>query len=155
MRWTLTLASILVAAAAQAGDYGGTAKQDPPKVDANGDGVVTREEAQPYPRLTEHFDAADANKDGQLDATEVNTYREQMRVEMRAKAMERWKAADKDGDGSVSRAEAETSMPLMAERFDKFDANGDGKVSRDEMHNFRIRNKASRKDEPASSGYMR
>jgi Ca2+-binding EF-hand superfamily protein len=139
MRWTLTLASILVAAAAQAGDYGGTAKQDPPKVDANGDGVVTREEAQPYPRLTEHFDAADANKDGQLDATEVNTYREQMRVEMRAKAMERWKAADKDGDGSVSRAEAETSMPLMAERFDKFDANGDGKVSRDEMHNFRIK----------------
>jgi Ca2+-binding EF-hand superfamily protein len=101
--------------------------------------VVTREEAQPYPRLTEHFDAADANKDGQLDATEVNTYREQMRVEMRAKAMERWKAADKDGDGSVSRAEAETSMPLMAERFDKFDANGDGKVSRDEMHNFRIK----------------
>jgi Ca2+-binding EF-hand superfamily protein len=160
MRWTLTLASLVVAAAAQAGDYGGTAahdqsKVDVPKVDANGDGMVTRDEAQPYPRLTEHFDEVDANKDGQLDAAEVNAYREQMRVEMRAKALERWKAADADGDGSVSRAEAEVSMPRVAERFEKFDANGDGRISRDEMHNFRIRNKASRKDEPASSGYMR
>jgi Ca2+-binding EF-hand superfamily protein len=143
MRWTLALASILVAAAAQAGGYGAGGKQDHPKVDANDDGIVTREEAKPYPRLTEHFDEVDANKDGQLDTAEVNAHREKMRTEMRAKAEERWKAADKDGDGSLSRAEAEASMPHMAERFEKFDANGDGMVSRDEMHNFRVKKKSS------------
>jgi Ca2+-binding EF-hand superfamily protein len=46
-------------------------------------------------------------------------------------------------------------MPRVAERFEKFDANGDGRISRDEMHNFRIKNKALPKDGPASSGYMR
>ena len=63
---------------------------------------------------------------------------------MRAKADERWKAADTDADGDISLAEAEASMPRMAERFKTFDANADGKVSRDEMHNFRMKKKKHR-----------
>ena len=138
MRWTLPLASLLIAFSAQAGDAP-PASPGRHSVDANNDGVVTREEAQSHPRLAGDFDAADTSKDGQLDAAEMEAHRAAMRVEMRAHAEERWKAADKDGDGALSREEANASMPGIAERFEKFDGNGDGKIARDEMHNFRMR----------------
>jgi Ca2+-binding EF-hand superfamily protein len=139
MRWTLTLVSLCVALVAQAGTTAPPAKPGRYSIDANNDGIVTREEARSFPRLSEQFDAADTNKDGQLDTAEMNAHREAMRGEMRVKAQERWTAADKDGDGALSREEASASMPRMADRFDQFDANGDGTISRDEMHNFRMR----------------
>lgn len=140
MRWTLTLGLLIVAFTAQAGDTP-PAAPGAASIDANNDGVVTREEAKPYPRLAETFDTADKNKDGKLDATELEAHRAAMRVEMRAKAEARWKAADTDGDDALSLEEAKASMPGIAERFKKFDGDGDGKVSRDEMHNFRMRKK--------------
>ncbi|HET6264071.1 MAG TPA: hypothetical protein VFD95_04390 [Usitatibacter sp.] len=48
---------------------------------------------------------------------------------------ERLKAADTNGDGLISRAEA-AALPRLAERFDAIDANRDGQVSRDEMRAF-------------------
>jgi len=141
MRRALLFTMIFATAAAYAGDAPGPGKPPRPTLDSNGDGIVTREEAKAFPRLTADFDVADANKDGQLDAAELQTHREKMRVEMRARAEERWKAADTDGDGRLSLAETQASMPQMAERFDKFDANKDGYVSRDEMHNFRMKKK--------------
>jgi hypothetical protein len=108
----------------------------PPRVDANDDGIVTREEAQVYPRLATHFDAADTNRDGRLEGAELEAGREIARREARAAIRERWSAADKDGDGTISRAEADESMPRLAERFGDFDANNDGKISRDEIHQF-------------------
>ena len=141
MRSAPLFTMIFAAAAANAGDASGPGKPDRPTLDPNGDGIVTREEAKAYPRLTADFDVADANKDGQLDATEMNAHRDRMRSEMRARADERWKAADTDGDGKLSLAEAQASMPQMAERFQKFDANKDGYVSRDEMHNIRMKKK--------------
>lgn len=136
MRWTLAAASIVVAGFAQAGDMHAThpAGQGP---DANNDGVVTREEAKSFPRLAETFDAADRNKDGQLDQAEMTAHREAMHEQMRAKAVERWKAADKDGTGSLSRDEAKASMPHVADDFDQIDANKDGQVSSEEMREFR------------------
>ena len=146
MRWIALLAPLLVAATAtaQTGGWQSGAKAGRGPVDVNNDGIVTHEEAQAYPRLSADFDAADTNKDGQLDAAEMNAYREQMRVEMRAKADERWKAADTDGDGAISLVEAEASMPRMAQSFASFDATGDGEVSRQEMHNFRMKKKKKR-----------
>jgi Ca2+-binding EF-hand superfamily protein len=146
MRWIALFGSLIVASAAtaQTGGWQSGAQPGPHSVDVNKDGIVTREEAQSLPRLSADFDAADTNKDGQLDAAEMNAHRERMKVEMRAKAEERWKAADTDGDGALSRAEAEASMPHMAQRFETFDANADGKVSRDEMHNFRMKKKKQR-----------
>jgi hypothetical protein len=44
----------------------------------------------------------------------------------------RLKAADTNGDGMLSRAEA-AALPRLAERFETLDANRDGQVTRDEM----------------------
>ena len=145
MRWTLALSSLIVAAAAQAGDPQAAGMPGRHQVDVDNDGIVTREEAQASPRLSADFDAADANKDGKLDTAEMNAHREKMRGEMRAKAEQRWKEADKDGDNALSREEAQASMPGLAERFDKFDSNADGKIARDEMHNVRMK---KRKQQP-------
>ena len=144
MRWTLALSSLIVAAAAQAGDPQAAGMPGRHQVDVDNDGIVTREEAQASPRLSADFDAADANKDGKLDTAEMNAHREKMRVEMRAKAEQRWTEADKDDDNALSREEAQASMPGLAERFEQFDSNGDGRIARDEMHNVRMKKRWQR-----------
>jgi len=50
------------------------------------------------------------------------------------KHMQEWfKKVDKDGDGSISREEAQANAPRMAQHFDEIDANHDGKVSAEEL----------------------
>jgi Ca2+-binding EF-hand superfamily protein len=132
MRLTLIIAAIAVAGVAQAGDPS-TSRPPGHAVDVNEDGVVSREEAKSHPRLAARFDEWDANEDGSLDQAEMTAHREAMRAEMRAKVHERLKAADADGDGSLSRKEAEDSMPGLAAKFDRMDADKDGKVTRDEL----------------------
>ena len=146
MRRILPLAALLVAFAVQAADTPAAPTTPPAKpgrysVDADADGFVTREEAKAHPRLEAQFDAVDADKDGRLDAAEMNAHREAMRAGIRARAEERWKAADADGDGALSREEAQASMPRMAERFDRMDANSDGRIERSEMHHLGKRKK--------------
>ncbi|MFT3736625.1 MAG: EF-hand domain-containing protein [Rhodocyclaceae bacterium] len=51
-----------------------------------------------------------------------------------AKAAEHFKSADTDGDGFISRAEAEKAMPRLAQRFDAHDTDKDGKLSPAELH---------------------
>lgn len=52
----------------------------------------------------------------------------------RAAAMDkRFKSADTDGNGMLSRAETEKGMPRLARRFERIDADKDGQVSRDEI----------------------
>ena len=48
------------------------------------------------------------------------------------KMHERMKAADKDGDGKISRAEA-VAMPRLAKHFDEIDTNKDGFLSKEEL----------------------
>src|SRR3546814_19256140 len=64
--------------------------------DADGNGVLTRAEAQAH--ATEKFAKMDANGDGKLDQSD----REAKRAEMHAKMFER---LDADKDGSISKAE--------------------------------------------------
>ena len=45
-----------------------------------------------------------------------------------------FKAADKNGDGKLSRAEAKDGMPRVAKNFDRIDANKDGFVTLDEIN---------------------
>lgn len=79
------------------------------------------------------FQTADANKDGRLDA-----------VELEAMRMQAFDRADANGDGMISKMEAtaaearrqrraDLARAMGAERFDSADANGDGVISRAEF----------------------
>jgi hypothetical protein len=51
-----------------------------------------------------------------------------------AKFDEQFKAADKDGDGALTKAEAESAnLGRIASQFDQIDANKDGKATREEI----------------------
>jgi len=144
MRSMLVLATLLAAAAANAGQASAPAPgarpgtSGPQGLDINADGLITLDEAQVHPRFAARFGEIDANRDGQLDSGEMNTHREQMRAEKRVRGEERWKAADKDGDGLISRDES-AAMPRMSSHFDRLDANTDGRVSREEVRQSRER----------------
>ena len=95
------------------------------KLDANGDGAVTREEAVKL--VDERFAAIDANKDGVVDKTEVESW---IGRRAPAQAVDGFlKRHDLDGDGKVTKAEFEKPFGKI---FAVFDRNDDGKVTLDE-----------------------
>ena len=88
------------------------------KIDANADGVISKEEAAAFPKLAARFDALDKNSDGKLTSDEWPMRRAGMRAqgkrhamtpEMQARMAERRAAcfdkADTDKNGQLSRAE--------------------------------------------------
>lgn len=110
------------------------------KADKDGDGAISRDEAGDKKVLSTHFDVIDGNKDGKLSKEELQKFHASMRGKHKEAFEQRFKEADKDGDGALSKAEAETAkMPGIAARFDKADANRDGKVTKDEMQGARKR----------------
>ena len=125
------------------------------KADTDGDGALSKAEAEKgMPRLARDFAAIDANKDGKLTPDEIRTY---MQARMAAhqggkdgkagehgkqRFEERFKKADTDGDGALSKAEAEKGMPRLAREFDAIDANKDGKVTQDELRSFMVARRA-------------
>jgi Ca2+-binding EF-hand superfamily protein len=102
--------------------------------DTNGDGMISRAEAQAgLPMIARHFDQIDANRDGQITQDELRAFHEQRRAAMEQKRAEHWKKIDTDGDGRISRAEAQANAPRLAEHFDAIDANRDGFITPDEL----------------------
>ena len=59
------------------------------------------------------------------------------------KMHERLKAADKDGDGKISRAEA-VALPRIAKHFDEIDTNKDGFITREELKAFHDKRAANK-----------
>jgi len=111
-----TLGAALIAVPVLAAPGGGA------KGDADGNGVLTRAEAQAH--ATQMFAKMDANKDGKLDASD----RTARRAEMQAKMFER---LDANKDGSISKAEWDQHgadrAAKRAERGDRRADAGEGK----------------------------
>ena len=119
------------------------------QADKNGDGALSKAEAEAgMPRLAKDFAAIDANKDGKITPEELRAYGAKRHAHwkehggrgghhnpeaMKARFAERFKQADADGDGALSKAEAEKSMPRLAQHFAEIDSNHDGKITQDEM----------------------
>lgn len=82
--------------------------------------------------------------------------REAGRTERHARKAERRariKAADTNGDGALSRAEADAAgLKGISRRFDVIDSNKDGRVTRDEMRTARPAGKGQRGQRGASFG---
>jgi hypothetical protein len=117
------------------------------KLDTNGDGIISHEEAQAAAnaRVEKEFATFDLNHDGQITQDEIQSVHEQRRAEMQAKFEARFKQADTNGDGQLSKEEVQAGMPFLARGFDRLDANKDGELSLDEV-------KAGRQ---AMAGHMR
>lgn len=71
---------------------------------------------------------------------------------MQGRALERFKAADADGDGALSKEEAQRGMPRLAERFAALDTNQDGKISADEMQTMRNNMRGAGRPDGAGAG---
>ena len=116
----------LASGAASAGANDNPAKGKMAKIDRDGDGKISREEAASFPRLAKHFDQIDSNKDGGLSRDELVTARKKA-------AAAKFKALDANGDSRISRAEADAKAPRLSKHFDQFDTNKDGYLSKDEL----------------------
>lgn len=124
---------------------GPTAAQTAPAArgDANGDGVLTRDEAMA--QADARFDRLDTNKDGKLTSDEMRPHRPMAGAEPMASAPPPADGAspappapggrgfgdrmfarlDTNGDGVIDREEYRAQA---ARRFDRMDSNKDGKV---------------------------
>lgn len=58
---------------------------------------------------------------------------ERCRAERQARFEQRFKTADADGNGLISREEAQKAMPRLVRRFERIDTNKDGQISKDEI----------------------
>jgi Ca2+-binding EF-hand superfamily protein len=102
------------------------------QADTNGDGMIDRAEAAALPRILQHFDEIDANHDNQVTADELRAFHEKMRGEHQKQRGDHWKKLDTNGDGKISKEEAQAA-PRLAGRFDQVDANKDGFITPEEM----------------------
>jgi Ca2+-binding EF-hand superfamily protein len=126
------------------------------RADADGNGMVSRAEAErAAPLLAKQFDAIDANRDGQISPEEIRAFRRAGRSERRARGSvqgtqagtkfeDYFARADTDGDGVLSRAEAERGLPRVAKKFERIDRDGDGRLTREEIQAWLAARRAAR-----------
>ena len=108
--------------------------------DADHDGLLSRVEVgRALPRLAARFDEIDRNADGNLSPDELRAWRRASTVRNRAGEggfAEHFRRADADGDGALTRGEAETALPRLAAKFDRIDADRDGRLTSEELRRY-------------------
>jgi Ca2+-binding EF-hand superfamily protein len=102
------------------------------KIDTNGDGVIDRSEAAANPKMAEHFDGLDANKDGRITAEERPQHGGKGGKGGRDAVRERMAQLDTNKDGRFSRDEL-AGKERALQNFAAIDANKDGFLTREEM----------------------
>lgn len=102
-------------------------------LDLNHDGGLQRAEVADTPALSTRFDEIDANRDGRLS-----------QQELRASVEDRLRVADANHDGAIDRAEAASSLPRVAQFFDRLDKDGDGRLTIEEVQQVASRFSARR-----------
>ncbi len=116
-------------------------------MDENKDGKLSRDEVQKG--VDKMFADADANKDGLITKDEMQLHHKRMHDRMHAKVQEHLKAADKDGDGALSRVEVDgAGMQMLSRNFDKIDRNKDGKLTNDELRSGMMPHRQSAPAQP-------
>jgi len=103
------------------------AKQMFSKMDANGDGKLSRDE---FRGPDQAFDKIDENNDGSLTMEELQKGRKGGQGRQGGKKGGLLERNDTDSDGKVSKAEMQAGF---AKHFDRVDKNGDGFLTEDEM----------------------
>ncbi len=133
----VALSPVALCAVAPPAANPGQAREDAlfKRLDTNGDGVITQEEAQAAGarHILEAFDKLDLNHDGMITRDELHEAHLARRAEMEARFASRFAAADKNGDGTLSREEVQQAMPRVARHFDEIDTNQDGQISQEEL----------------------
>lgn len=104
------------------------------QLDTNHDGAISKDEASAaaQARVDKMFARMDTNHDGLITQDEIKAAADARRAEMKEKAAARFKAADKNGDGLLSKEEA-AALPMLARHFDALDTNQDGMLSPEEI----------------------
>ncbi len=108
--------------------------------DKDSDGSLSRDEAEALPGLAKDFDTIDADKSGTVTRDEI---RASAVERAKAKGEASFKAADKDGNGALSREEAE-ALPKIAQNFDVIDADGSGTITEQEIKDSMKKRRARR-----------
>lgn len=118
------------------------------RVDTNHDGKLSMTEAEKKaPGIALRFAVMDANHDGQVSKKELIGFVEAQRK----RAVARFKRADKNRNGKLSKQEAR-SLPGIYARFDQIDANHDGQVSPREIRSYaRAQVQKQRQARPANN----
>ena len=84
-------------------------------------------------RAGAQFDRMDANKDGFLDAAEMNAVIEEAVAKLRARMQARFAEADTSKDGKITRDEF---VAARNEWFAAVDTNGDGIIDQTELNTY-------------------
>lgn len=124
------------------------------RADGDGNGMLSRAEAEKSaPWLARNFAAIDVDRDGQISPEEIRAFRRAGRrsakggtqgTQAGAKFERYFVRADGDGDGTLSRTEAERGLPRVARKFDRIDRDGDGRLTREEMQAWLASRRAAR-----------
>ncbi len=121
------------------------------QLDRNSDGTLDRAEAAGTPKLSEHFDRIDRDRDGRLTPQETREFRQLVqsrhdaRRESRRAMQARFNWLDIDDDGALTLAEIGGAAPKLSERFPAIDGNRDGRIGREEIRSYLMAQREARR----------